>query len=113
MQSLRTLCLFTLAGLALSAATAHAGPVCRNVGINPTVLVCTPAPLAAANANAFPADQRLIDTGEQKDRFTFVESPEQDRPESWALGNPRIKACKFCITPNMQNAARMKALKGE
>ena len=66
---------------------------------------------AAIVHTPFILEQRVIDTGLQREKFTFMDVPEAQRQESWPLGNPTIRACKFCLAPNRQNAARIKALK--
>ena len=53
---------------------------------------------------------RTIESGAYKQSGTWRSVPEPQRLKEWPLGDPSIQACPFCLEPNEQNVARLKAL---
>jgi hypothetical protein len=51
-----------------------------------------------------------IEGGAYKQSGTWRKMPEEQRLKEWPLGDPSIQSCPFCLEPNEQNVARLKAL---
>lgn len=97
----------TLAGgIFIPSGSSQAQPVCTTITPpnNLPRVVCSPT------ADFF-RDQGVIDRQDHLQTGTYLEVPEARRQKSWPLpGSPNVQACRNCIAPDRQNAARLNAL---
>ncbi|MEC9367872.1 MAG: hypothetical protein VX871_04190 [Pseudomonadota bacterium] len=100
---LTRLTLAALLATALLPASARAACVIITPLNQPATVSCTPIP-------PLDLDTRTIDTGAYKSRGTWLATDRANRAESWPLGDPAVQNCRFCLEPDRQNAARLKAL---
>ena len=99
------LLLFAVSGVS---STASAQSVCQQVeevvnNIPTTRTICTTTP-------DFFRDQGVLDRRNHLDSGSYSDVARVRRPKDWPLGPPSIQDCRFCLTPDAQNAARLKAL---